>query len=94
MRKMERIRTLESQSPTKPDKGTVSGLEIERITSNLKKVEKDKEGYEQRVKDLKKVIETNQNQYTNQIKLINDKHAQGIKELVTYYYLPIFELLE
>lgn len=50
--------------------------------NNFKRAERDREEYEQKIKELKKIIEMNQTQFSNQLKNINSKHDKAIQELV------------
>lgn len=59
-------------------------METEKVLANLKRAERDREEYEQKVKNLKKVIETNQNQFAQQLKTVKEKHQKAIDELVKY----------
>jgi ribosomal protein L17 len=55
-----------------------SVVEAERAQTTLKRAERDKEEAEQTIKGLKKVIETNQNQFSIQMK----KYDKQIQQLV------------
>ncbi len=76
---MIKIKELED---TIQSNGNGKGTEVEKIATNLRRAERDREEYEQKVKELKKVIETNQSQFTNQLKNINAKNDKIIQELV------------
>lgn len=65
-------------NPGQPPKST----EGERMMNNFKRAERDREEYEQKIKELKKIIEMNQTQFANQLKNINSKHDKAIQELV------------
>lgn len=52
------------------------------MTSNFKRAERDREEYEQKIKELKKIIETNQTQFSNQMKITIAKFEKTIQELV------------
>lgn len=56
--------------------------EIEKMTSNFKRAERDREEYEQKIKELKKIIETNQTQFSIQMKNTTAKFEKTIKDLV------------
>ena len=51
------------------------------MMNNFKRAERDREEYEQKIKELKKIIEMNQTQFANQQKNMIAKHEKAIHEL-------------
>jgi len=79
---MNKVKELETQLSLGNSGLPPKQTEIEKMTSNFKRAERDREEYEQKIKELKKIIETNQTQFSNQMKNTTAKFEKTIQELV------------
>mgnify|MGYP002620410366 FL=1 len=73
---------LENQINSLVEQQSVNEIEFERTLSGLKRLEREKEELEQKVKELKKAIESNQNSFVNQTKQLQSQFEKQILDLV------------
>ena len=73
---------LENQINSLVEQQSINEIEFERTLSGLKRLEREKEELEQKVKELKKAIESNQNSFVNQTKQLQSQFEKQILDLV------------
>lgn len=78
----EKVIALENEINILIEQQSHKEIEYERIYSSFKRIEREKEEFEQKSKELKKVVESNQSHFAIQTKTLENNYEKQINTLV------------
>ncbi len=80
----KKINELENEIITLIEQQSIKEIEYERMQAAYKRAEREKEELEQKAKELRKAIETNQNHFAQQTKSLTQQLEKTQASLVCY----------